>query len=559
MTTAVPSIPPVSGDNVEYFLSNVKMLLDVREGRSGDALDANVTYRDLVNLGLAKDQAGQVVYTGQSGVPSSSPVRPFNVGEDGYDPVADLTPPPAPNNVTISNAIGSVILAWSIPSYRNHSYSEVWRSGIDDVATAEFIGTSSTQFYIDSPEDELVWYYWIRLVSKADVRGPYSQESAKGTSEIDPATLVRVMQGKITESVLAKSLAAKINRLDENVDVIGSVQNALAIEKTVRDTETGQLFAQYTVKIDQNGYVSGFGLASETVDGQTTSSFIVRADNFAVVNPSASPYTILQTFTGQTGNIFTGYRQYVAFRLNSDHGFESGDSVVFRDVAGFNGSYTATSVIGDWLYFYRDSNPPMPGSAPTLTADSQILKGAVPFVVSDGKVYIQSAAIADASITSAKISELSATKITAGYINAAVQINGPTIFAGTFYSGGTVTINENGSFFANNPTARIANGIAEFDATTFRILNGNVYTIPFEVVNDVVYIKSTQIRDASITSAKISVAIASDNYVSGSSGWAIFRQTGTAEFQNVTLRGSLKSSDGNFEIDTINKRIRIIS
>lgn len=552
MTTAVPSIPPVSGDNVEYFLSNVKMLLDVREGRSGDALDANVTYRDLVNLGLAKDQAGQVVYTGQSGVPSSSPVRPFNVGEDGYDPVADLTPPPAPNNVTISNAIGSVILAWSIPSYRNHSYSEVWRSGIDDVATAEFIGTSSTQFYIDSPEDGLVWYYWIRLVSKADVRGPYSQESAKGTSEIDPATLVRVMQGKITESVLAKSLAAKINRLDENVDVIGSVQNALAIEKTVRDTETGQLFAQYTVKIDQNGYVSGFGLASETVDGQTTSSFIVRADNFAVVNPSATPYTILQTFMEANGN-------YIAFRVVSGHGFTSGDSVVFRNVDGFNGQYTATYVGGEWLYLYRNANPTMPDSAPTLTAESQVLKGLVPFVVSDGKVYIESAAIADASITTAKISELSATKITAGYVNAAVQMNGATIFAGAFYSGGTVTVNANGSFFANNPTARIANGIAEFDATTFRILNGNVYTIPFEVVDNVVYINSARIRDASITSAKITSVIYSDNFQSGSSGWAIYRTTGSAEFQNVTLRGVLKSSDGNFEIDTINKRIRIIS
>jgi LEA14-like dessication related protein len=250
---------------------------------------------------------------------------------------------------------------------------------------------------------------------------------------------------------------------------------------------------------------------------------------------------------------------YIAFRVATGHGFTSGDSVVFRNVDGFNGQYTATYVGGEWLYLYRNANPTMPDSAPTLTAESQVLKGLVPFVVSDGKVYIESAAIADASITTAKISELSATKITAGYVNAAVQMNGARIFAGSFYSGGTVTINQDGSFFANNPTARIANGIAEFDATTFRILNGNVYTTPFEVVGGVVYIDDARIREGTITSAKISSVIYSTNFESGLEGWAIYKETGSAEFQNVTLRGVLKSSDGNFEIDTIGKRIRIIS
>ena len=52
------------------------------------------------------------------------------------------------------------------------------------------------------------------------------------------------------------------------------------------------LGAQYTVKIDNNGYVTGYGLASEVVNGTPKSSFIVMADKFAVVAPGMTPKTM---------------------------------------------------------------------------------------------------------------------------------------------------------------------------------------------------------------------------------------------------------------------------
>lgn len=47
------------------------------------------------------------------------------------------------------------------------------------------------------------------------------------------------------------------------------------------------LKAQYTVKVDVNGYVAGYGLAIEAVDGMPSSEFVVLADRFAVAQPSA--------------------------------------------------------------------------------------------------------------------------------------------------------------------------------------------------------------------------------------------------------------------------------
>jgi len=67
------------------------------------------------------------------------------------------------------------------------------------------------------------------------------------------------------------------------------------------------LSGQYTVKIDYNGYVTGFGLASTAVDGTPTSSFVVRADSFSIANPSGpsiapvTPFIVRTTSTTING------------------------------------------------------------------------------------------------------------------------------------------------------------------------------------------------------------------------------------------------------------------
>jgi len=64
-----------------------------------------------------------------------------------------------------------------------------------------------------------------------------------------------------------------------------------AIETTqeiVGDSETG-LSSQYSVKVDNQGHIAGFGLSNTSNDdGTPTSAFIVRADRFAIVNPQTT-------------------------------------------------------------------------------------------------------------------------------------------------------------------------------------------------------------------------------------------------------------------------------
>ncbi len=77
------------------------------------------------------------------------------------------------------------------------------------------------------------------------------------------------------------SLAQRIDTLNSTVG-----GNSTSIQQ-ITSTTTG-LAAQYTVKIDNNGWVSGFGLASHpSGENEFTSEFAVRADRFLIGVPGA--------------------------------------------------------------------------------------------------------------------------------------------------------------------------------------------------------------------------------------------------------------------------------
>ncbi|ENH4903880.1 DUF1983 domain-containing protein [Escherichia coli] len=82
------------------------------------------------------------------------------------------------------------------------------------------------------------------------------------------------------------------------------------------------------------------------------------------------------------------------------------------------------------------------------------------------------------------------------------------------------------------------------------------YTTPFYVTNGAMYVREAFIKDASIatakiadaaiTTAKIAQQIQSTNYKAGSAGWMI-NKNGSAELNNVTVRGAVYANSGKFK------------
>jgi len=64
--------------------------------------------------------------------------------------------------------------------------------------------------------------------------------------------------------------------------------SALEQQFIAQQQVNGKLYSQYTVKIDSNGWVSGFGLASaQQADGSVISDFGIRADRFWIAPPTS--------------------------------------------------------------------------------------------------------------------------------------------------------------------------------------------------------------------------------------------------------------------------------
>ncbi|WP_421416470.1 host specificity protein J [Serratia plymuthica] len=92
-------------------------------------------------------------------------------------------------------------------------------------------------------------------------------------------------------------------------------------------------------------------------------------------------------------------------------------------------------------------------------------------------------------------------------------------------------------------------------ADRFAVLNtvdgqGSEVSVPFAIENNQVFMNSAFIKDATIDSAKIAQQIQSSNYIDGQRGWAI-NKNGNAQFQQVTVRGSVYADAGNFNNGTI--------
>ena len=256
-----------------------------------------------------------------------------------------------------------------------------------------------------------------------------------------------------------------------------AIEQAFTTQKTVNDG----LYAQYSVKIDNNGYVSGFGLSSTLVNSTPFSQFLIRADRFSIINPAANQKTVTAV-TIVSSTILWGV---------SAHGLVVGDKVRFFNVTGFDNNlvtFTVTALFGS-SFFYTDRQ----GYTPSISASSKVAKIAVPFVVDSGVVYIDTAMIKDATITNAKITNLAVDN---------AKIADATITGGKI-ANATIT----GSLIASST------------------------------------ITGALIADSTITTAKVADTLQSLNYsVDDKTGWQI-NKAGTATFNQVNVRGSIAGVD----------------
>lgn len=346
--TPLRPIPANIDPPLRAALEQMRENLETGDGVRGEPLRRRITLGDLVSLGMV-DVVGRLVGTQLTGPLDPNAIVPSGGGKP------NLATPPRPENLVATAGFSKILLEWDEPAYSNHGLTEVYRAPTDNLSDAVPIGTSTFTLYADSVEPGETWFYWIRFVSDTDVAGPYNDDAGtEATTGEDPAAMLAALEGVITASQLHADLTSRINLIDGSEALAGSVAarikqesterltadesftqqllqlssaiagNAAAItqESTARsngDSATASqinqlsttvddhtasieqqtqsidgISAQWTIKANVNGRVSGVGL----MDDGTTSIFEILANHFAVLDPLNPSKVILGTYKG---------------------------------------------------------------------------------------------------------------------------------------------------------------------------------------------------------------------------------------------------------------------
>lgn len=316
--------------------------------------------------------------------------------EQGYDGgewanIPYLMAMPTPKAPTFKTSISVNFLFWELPNARGVGATQIFRRTNSTDGT--IIASPVGAMYADLPvEFGVTYYYKIRFVSERGTPGDWSSE-VRVVSEVDPAFVIETLQGQINESELATALRDKVK-------TGGRFDTAIENEATTRKTATDALASQI------NTVSARVGDVSTAVQAETTAR--INADGSVIAK-----YTSTATAGGKT--------------------------------AGF--TYGSDGKISEF-YIMADTFA-------VLHQDGATQRTTEPFIVDSGKVYINTAVIKDASISTAKIADLTATVATIAKANIYDAAIGGSIYSSN-YNATTKTgfsLNQDGSaFFGGNTT-----------------------------------------------------------------------------------------------------------
>lgn len=222
--TRVPSIPPIDRNAPNSdVLKAIKELLEVRESRRGDPLDANLTFRDLYEVGVVGIRVnGAISYNNAPDDTVAAPKQPLpDKGED------DFSVPSTPTGLKATGGIKTILVEWDSPSAYNHAYTEVWRADTNNVGLATKVGNAAGNLYPDQVPSGVTRWYWIRFVSTANVIGPYNAVS--GTS----ATTGQVGTADISANSITAGSGIIGDLAVDNIHIADGAINARTIQAGV--------------------------------------------------------------------------------------------------------------------------------------------------------------------------------------------------------------------------------------------------------------------------------------------------------------------------------------
>jgi len=513
---ALKNVPVKIDRELRDTLESMREAQEIRLGRRGDPLDRAITLRELIDSGLAKKLTN----------------RPFNPNGlidfiPNDDTVGDLDIPPAPTSLEASGAFTEIIVSWNGMSasapYRNHAYTEVWRSRDDELGTAVLITTTSSFIITDPVGYNQTYYYWVRYVSTSDVKGPFNQTN--GTKAETVENIAEVMQ-QLSEELQDLPGYAALNTLITNADVAVAAKAANVIRATSAPTtrtdgsslqavdiwvDTNDNNQVYIRNSSNNGWekardsslISLYNTLSSTVSTNSTNIATAQSDIVTLTTANSSRVSeITELEATLTG--FSSSSTVTAAITAEQTARANADSSLATDITNLTATVNSnTSAISTEQTTRANADSALATDITNLTSTVNSNTSAISSEATT-RANADSALATDiTNLTStvggnsSSITTLNTTTANInGDLNAMYVLQVSTESNGSVSAAGMV-IGSN----ANNGSG--AQSYVQFQADKFAIWNGSSATAPFIVSGGTVFIDSARIQDGAITNAKI--------------------------------------------------------
>lgn len=252
------------------------------------------------------------------------------------DVLGKLLPPSAPLNFRTSPAMFAVNVLWDFPANsKDVAFTRIQTSALDPLNMPDLTHVievdrayPETKLTVDGMRIGYPKWFRAKLVDKIGFESPFTGW-VQGESNEDPASVIELISGHISESTLDQILKGKIDgalglageaasAVESLTTRVGTAEGTVASEATKltdlsttvgghtttisnQTTTINGVKGVHALKIDTNGVIAGFGLISELIDGVVTSQFGVNASTFFIGAPANNkkPFIVLT----EAGNI----------------------------------------------------------------------------------------------------------------------------------------------------------------------------------------------------------------------------------------------------------------
>lgn len=540
----LPDLPNVSAPN---FLQRVRESMMTMLGRQGDPLQKAVTVEDLVGAGVIAVPGAVGKYT--------VVIRGSTTGDPAW--ASDMTPPPIPTGLTVSASISHIIIEHDEPGYTQGGghgltvvYGVPYTSGSlpvfgDAIEVGQFTGTI---FALPS-NPATQWHIWIKWKSRAGALSDPAggTNGATATTGQDIAKLLEALTGHIKLGQLYTDLARSIQSLENRFDDLASdtLKALMAQHKSRKSTGAEIVRTQRIVQDGDESLAEQITLLSA---GLGDANALIVDEQIARANADsalASDITALEATVGDN----------TAAILNEQTARVSADEAIALDITALEvevGNTNAAVLVETTARANADTA--LASSISTVEA-----------IAGDNAAAIAAEASARASLDGSVQSLYT--------VRASVTSEGRTVVGGfglaatsTAAGGPEIEFGVRADRFwigAPSTESGIDDVLPFVVQTSDEVVNG--VTIPKGVYMDAAHIKNlhaivanlgeawidwTMVIDLNAIHLKagdgtIGGPLKSSNFVTGVSGWQV-EHTGEAEFNDVTVRGTVYASAGTF-------------